>query len=176
MAVRIRCCPEEYLLLQDIPLSGVYMRIAALLVCAVVAVGCSSKEDAPAVDTMAVAPPAVPASSVASMSGMWNVNVMPVGRDTVLTSYVLNATDTTNWTFTFTGRSDAIPMRVTGTSGDTLLTEAGPFESGVRSGQQVSVKSKNWIQDGKLMSLVDANYAGTPADSIVKLRSEGTRQ
>jgi hypothetical protein len=151
------------------------MRIAALLVCAVVVAGCS-KADAPAADTTAASTPAAPASSLASMSGMWNVNVMPVDRDTVLTSYVLNATDSANWTFTFTGRTDAIPMRVTGTSGDTLLTEAGPFDSGVRSGQKVSVKSKNWIQDGKLMSAVDANYAGTPADSIVKLRSEGTRQ
>ena len=151
------------------------MRIAALLVCAVVVAGCS-KADAPPADTTAVSTPAAPASSVASMSGMWNVNVMPADRDTVLTSYVLNATDSANWTFTFTGRTDAIPMRVTGTVGDTLLTEAGPFDSGVRSGQKVSVKSKNWIQDGKLMSAVDANYAGTPADSIVKLRSEGTRQ
>ena len=151
------------------------MRIAVLLVTAVVVAGCS-KEAPPAADTTAIAPPAAGATSMASMSGMWNVNVMPVGRDTVLTSYVLNATDSTNWTFTFTGRTDAIPMRVTGTSGDTLLTEAGPFESGVRAGQQVSVKTKNWIQDGKLMGLVDANYAGTPADSIVKLRAEGTRQ
>ena len=152
------------------------MRRTALLAVVVLA-ACSKPDTAATNDTGAVAAvePAA-ASSLASVAGVWNVNVMPADRDTVLTSYVLNATDTANWTFTFTGRTDAIPMRVTGTNGDTLLTEAGPFDSGVRSGQKVSVKSKNWIQAGKLMSLVDANYAGTPPDSIVKLRSEGTRQ
>lgn len=149
------------------------MRTIVFLVLAVVVTACTSKEAPPAADTTAMA---VPAMSMASLAGMWNVNVMPADRDTVLTSYVLNATDSTAWKFTFTGRTDEIPMRVTGMSGDTLLTEAGPFESAVRPGQQVSIKSKNVLQDGKLVGMIDANYAGTPADSILKLRSEGTRQ
>lgn len=152
------------------------MRTIALLGLAVLATACSSKEAPPAADTTAMAPAAAPAMSMASAAGMWNVNVMPVDRDTVLTSYVLNATDSTAWKFTFTGRTDEIPMRVTGMSGDTLLTEAGPFQSGVRAGQEVSVKTKSWMQDGKMMMSVDAHYAGTPPDSIVKLRAVGTKQ
>lgn len=153
------------------------MRTTALLLLAVVATACTSKEAPPAADTTAMAPPeAAPTMSLASAAGMWNVNVMPADRDTVLTSYVLNATDSAAWKFTFTGRTDEIPMRIIGMSGDTLLTEAGPFKSGVRSGQDVSVKTKSWMQDGKMMMSVDAHYAGTPADSIVKLRAEGTRQ
>jgi hypothetical protein len=123
-----------------------------------------------------VPPPAPPAMSMSSLAGMWNVNVMPPDRDTVLTSYVLDATDSTAWKFTFTGRTDVIPMGVTGMSGDTLLTEAGPFDSGVRSGQRVSVKAKNWVQDGQIISAVESHYEGTPADSIVRFRSVGTRR
>ena len=67
-------------------------------------------------------------------------------------------------------------MRVTGMSGDTLLTEAGPFDSGVRAGQKVAVKTKNWLQNGNLMGSVDAHYDGTPADSVVKLRAVGAKQ
>ena len=152
------------------------MRTTALLVLAVVATACTSKETPPAADTTAMAPAAAPAMSLAGVAGMWNVNVMPADRDTVLTSYVLNTTDSTAWKFTFAGRTDEIPMRITGISGDTLMTEAGPFESALRPGQQVSIKSKNVLQDGKLVGMIDANYAGTPADSILKLRSEGTRQ
>jgi hypothetical protein len=114
--------------------------------------------------------------SLASVAGMWNVNVMPMAKDTVVTSYVLNTTDSAAWKFVFAGRTDTVTMKVTGMSGDTILTEAGPFASGVQKGKQVSVKSKSWMQDGKLKGLVDAHYDGTPADSIVKLRSEGTRQ
>ena len=150
------------------------MRTTALLALAVFATACTSKEAPPAADTTAMAP--APAMSMASLAGMWNVNVMPADRDTVLTSYVLNATDSSAWKFTFTGRTDEIPMRDTGMRADTLLTEAGPFQSGVQAGQEVSVKTKSWMQDGKMMMSVDAHYAGTPADSIVKLRAEGTRQ
>ena len=162
--------------MQDFPFPGVPMRIFAFLGLAVLATACTSKDAPPAADTTAMITPAAPAMSLGSLAGMWNVNVMPADRDTVLTSYVLNATDSTAWKFTFTGRTDEIPMRVTGMSGDTLLTEAGPFQSGVKAGQEVSVKTKSWMQDGKMMMSVDAHYAGTPADSIVKLRAEGTRQ
>ena len=152
------------------------MRIFAFLGLAVLATACTSKDAPPAADTTAMVTPAASAMSLGSLAGMWNVNVMPADRDTILTSYVLDATDSTAWKFTFTGRTDAIPMRITGMSGDTLLTEAGPFQSGVQSGQQVDVKTKSWMQGDRMLMSVDAHYAGTPADSIVKLRAEGTRQ
>ena len=151
------------------------MRITALIGCVAVLAACSTKDTPPA-DTTAAMPAPAPAMSASAVSGMWNVNVMPMGKDTVVTSYTLNATDTASWKFVFAGRTDTVTMKVTGMSGDTLLSEAGPFASGVQKGKQVSVKSKSWLQDGKLMSLVDAHYDGTPADSVVKLRSEGTRQ
>jgi hypothetical protein len=149
------------------------MRYTALVGCVLALAACTKKEAPPAADTMAVAP-AAPAMSMASVAGMWNVNVMPVGKDTVVTSYVLNATDTTNWRFVFTGRTDTIPMRVTGMSGDTLISEAGPFPSSLRKGQQVSITTKSWLQDGKLMSSVAARYPGN--DSTIMLRGEGTKQ
>jgi hypothetical protein len=149
------------------------MRITAMIGLAILVAACSSKDAPPAADTTAVA---AAEPSVANASGMWNVNVMPVGQDTVLTSYVLDATDSTAWKFVFTGRTDTIPMRRTGMSGDTLLTEAGPFLSGVRQGQQVSVKTKSWMQGDQMMMAVDARYSDHPADSIVKLRAVGTRQ
>ncbi len=149
------------------------MRITALIGVAVVAAACSSKEAPPATDTTAAMPAE---TSAATMAGMWDVNVMPVGKDTVVTSYVLDATDSTALKFVFTGRTDTIPMRSTGQSGDTLLAEAGPFPSGIQSSQQVSVKTKSWMQNGQVMMEVDAHYEGTPADSIVKLRAVGTRR
>jgi hypothetical protein len=149
------------------------MRVTALIGVAVIVAACSSKEAPPAADTTAMAP-AEPAA--ASVSGLWNVNVMPVGKDTVVTSYVLDANDPSAWKFVFTGRTDTIPMRRTGQSGDTLLTEAGPFQSGIRQGQQVSVKNKSWMENGQIMMTVDAHYEGTPADSIVRLRAVGTKQ
>ena len=69
------------------------MRLKALI--GLVALAACSKADAPApADSSAVvAVDPAPAMSMASVAGMWNVNVMPADRDTVLTSYVLNAMD-----------------------------------------------------------------------------------
>jgi hypothetical protein len=147
------------------------MRLTALIGCVAVVAACSAKET-PSADTTAAAPAT---SALANMAGTWNVNVMPMDRDTVVTSYVLNATDTAAMSFQFPGRTDVVQMRVTGTSGDTVMIEAGPFESALRPGQQVSTSSKNWIQGGQLMGVTTARYPGA-ADSVVSLRTVGTKQ
>jgi hypothetical protein len=102
---------------------------------------------------------------------------MPEGRDTVVSTYVLNTTDSANWTLTFPNRQP-IPMRITGRSGDTLMTSAGPFESSVRKDKaQTTVNTSTWLDNGTLKSKIMAHYAGVAGpDSVVPLRSEGTRK
>jgi hypothetical protein len=58
--------------------------------------------------------------SLASVAGMWNFVVKPEGRDTVVTSYLLNTTDTTSWTFTCPGGEPQV-VKPTGMVGDTIL-------------------------------------------------------
>ncbi len=152
------------------------MRLTALIACALVVAGCSKEEAAPVDTTAAVV--AAPAStmSLESVSGVWNVSMMPEGRDTVLTSYVLNTTDTAAWMFQFPNRPP-LAMRVTGTSGDSLMTEAGPFESGITPGLQVKkTTSTVWLQDGKLVGRTRVSYDRTGPDSVVNLRMSATRQ
>ncbi len=152
------------------------MRFTALIACALVVVGCSKEEAAP-VDTAVVAvPPPAAAMSLESLAGVWNVSIMPEGRDTVVTTYVLNTTDTAAWMFAFPNRPP-LAMRITGRSGDSLITEAGPFESGITPGLQVkSTTSTVWMQDSKLVGRVRASYDRTGPDSVVNLRMSATRQ
>lgn len=156
-------------------MNGVSMRIAALIGCVVIFAGCTANEEAPADTAAAMAMDAPAGPSLASFAGVWNVNVMPEGRDTVVTTYVLNTTDTTAWAFAFPNRP-TIQMRVTGRSGDSLMMEAGPFESSLRPGTQVSTNSVAWMEDGKLMARTIARYPTTGADSVAALMAVGTRQ
>jgi len=153
------------------------MRLTALLGCAALLAGCTKSESPPVADTsMAVTETPAAVVSLGSLAGMWDVKVMPADRDTTLTTYVLNTTDSSAWTLTFPNR-DPIPMRIVDVSGDSVTVEAGPFESNVRrGGVQVSVRGPWRIQDGKLVGMTTARYQTTGPDSVVMLRQEGTKR
>src|SRR5215217_8119200 len=73
---------------------GVPMRLVALIGAVALVTACSPKDSAPAADTTAAAAVDT-ASGVAPMSlghvaAIWNVAVKPEGKDSVLTTYVLN--------------------------------------------------------------------------------------
>jgi hypothetical protein len=150
------------------------VRVTGLLGFAVLLSACTKQESPPAADTATVAATAA-AMSLASIAGTWNVNVMREGSDSVATTYVLNTMDTTAWTFTFPNR-EPIPIRITGMSGDTILSEAGPFESSVRPGVQTRNTIKTWLEADKLVGWVRARYDVTGPDTVIVFRTEGTRQ
>ena len=142
------------------------MRRLALLGCAVLMVGCAEK--APEADTMAAA-----MLSPADVAGTWTVNAMGETSDSVLVTYDVMAADMT-WTVTLPGRD---PM--TGQvqfSGDSAVMTMGPFESVLRPGVQVTTTAVSRLVDGKLVGYTVAHYAGGGADSVARLRTEGTRK
>ncbi len=95
------------------------MRITALLGCAML-VACSTKKTPPVADTTAIASAPAPAMSLASIAGTWKVIMKPEGKDTVVSVYLLDTSDSTSWTITFPNGMRAA-MRVIGMSGDTVL-------------------------------------------------------
>ncbi len=148
------------------------MRRLIVLGCVALALACSKGDEAPAADTMAVAP--APMLNLADLAGTWDMKTMREGSDSVLVSYTLTATGTTEgWTINFPDRQP-IPMRVT-VSGDSLMMEAGPYESVLRRGVQVSTSTVSRLEGGKLMGRATARYSAGP-DSVVSLRTEGTKR
>lgn len=150
------------------------MRLTALLGCVAVAAACTAKESAPPADTTAAAPPA-PTVSLGHLAGVWNVTVKPADKDTVVATYILNNTDTTDWTFMFP-KGKPIHEKITGYRGDTIVMETDWFDSAVRPGLKVRTNSLVWEQDNKLMGKVTAHYQNAGADSVRQLVSEGIRQ
>jgi hypothetical protein len=146
------------------------MRFIAALGMAGLIAGCARQDSSPAADTAAPA-----GRSLASMAGIWDVKAMPPGNDSVLTTYVLNTTDTTGWLFAFPNGSP-IAMRITGRSGDTLVTEAGPFDSSIRPGVKTRTTGRAWIEEGMMLGTIVAHYETTGPDSVRNFRIEGTRR
>ena len=153
------------------------MRQLGVYCCLVLLVGCAKAKEQPAPDTTAAAAPAPPAPapiSLADVAGKWSARVMPADKDTTLLSYDFVATgDSSGWTFNFPNRKP-VPMRIVAVAGDSIVGEAGPYESALRKGVQVTTHSVLRLQDGKLVGTVVAHYAKS-ADSVRYLRLEATR-
>jgi hypothetical protein len=149
------------------------MARAALILVLPVVFACTKKDEVPAVDTAAMATAPAPMD----VAGKWSFKVMPQDRDTVLTTYVLDATnDETGWKLTFPGR-DPLDVRVLSVSPDSIVTETGPYPSAVQKGVKVNMVHTNMHMEGdKLVGTAIAHYDKKTADSVVTLRQEGIRQ
>ena len=154
------------------------MRVLSLSLAALLAAACTRPDAVPAADTTAVTQePAAAALSLADIAGRWNVASTPeTGADTTPTLYTMTTTaGADGWTIEFVNRPGVIPMRNVMVDGDSVMTEAGPFESNRRAGVQVSTRSVMRLVDGRLVGTTRASYATTGADSVLLLRTEATR-
>jgi hypothetical protein len=149
-----------------------------------VLVGCEKPKEQPAADTTAMSAPApapepAPAApapiSLADVAGKWTMRTMPENSDSTLVTYELVAkAENSGWVFNFPKRKP-VPVKVTA-SGDSLITEAGPYESVLRKGIQVKTNSVLRLKDGKLVGTTIAHYKTTGPDTVRTLRVEGTKK
>jgi len=149
--------------------------LAALAGCAK---GGDRTDTAAAVDTAPAATTAPPPASIslADVAGKWQMRSTPEGgQDTTATQYVLTATaDTTGWTIAFPNRRQPVRLHVS-VNGDSIMTRTEPYESARRKGVQAVTESVLRQQGSKLVGSTVAHYRTRGADSVLRLRSEGTR-
>jgi hypothetical protein len=158
------------------------MRRFALFLGAGAAIACARPETETTTDTgapvdtaaAAITPaPAPTPISLADVAGRWNVRATTTNGEVV--TYQTNATGSrSGWTFTPPNRRP-VPVRVVAVAGDSIITEAGPFESILRPGVQVRSRSVVRIQNGQLVGTTVARFVTTGPDSIAYLTFRGTR-
>ena len=145
---------------------------------ALVLVGCNKPADKPADTTVGEVPEmdSAPATiSLADAAGTWKVRATVEGSESTVVTYDMRINeDRSGWSITFPNR-EPIPVRVVAVEGDSIVTEAGPFESALRKGVQVSTHVVARLQDDKLVGTTVARYQVTGPDSVARLRFEGTR-
>ena len=152
----------------------------ALLSSTILAVAACAKKEAPAKDTVAAMTPApapapTPTLSLVDVAGKWQITTVPMaGKDTSPTKAVLTATaDTAGWTLTLADKQ-VVPMQ-TSVSGDSVTLTSATYKSQRRKNTKVSTVTTFRLADGKLTGLTTAHYATAAADSVLQLRTEGTR-
>jgi hypothetical protein len=138
----------------------------------------AAKDSAAAAAAMpapAPAPAPTPAFSLADVAGKWQMRTVPEsGKDTTPTKFVLTATaDTTGWVMTFPS-GVKVPLHVT-VSGDSVIERSGVYPSQRRKGLKVTTESTMKLQNGKLVGTTIAHYATPRPDSVLRLRTEGTK-
>ncbi len=122
-----------------------------------------------------VAPAAAPIS-LKSVAGKYRVTSRPESGDTTVVTYELNATgDTTGWTVTYPNRP-VVPVRVISVSGDSIVTETGPFTSVRRAGVPVTTRTTYRWENGQLVGTTVAHYKVTGPDTVRTFIIEGVRR
>ncbi|MGH7694061.1 MAG: hypothetical protein ACRENH_03730 [Gemmatimonadaceae bacterium] len=149
------------------------MRRLSLVVAAVALAACGPKEQ-PAADTSAAAAPP-PGISLSDVAGTWTAKVMRMDSDSVILTYELVASaDPTAWTIILPGRPP-VPLRAMA-DGDSIVTDAGPYESALRKGVQVTTHGVFRLVNGELVGQTTAHYDVKTADSVVTLRQVATKK
>ncbi len=148
------------------------MRRIPLVVGLVALAACGPKEQ-PAMDTSAMA--MAPTIALADVAGMWTARVMQETGDSTILTYELSASaDPTAWTITFPGRPP-VAMRPT-VDGDSILVEAGPYESALRKGVQVTTTGVMRLVNGELHGTTTGHYQSAGADSVARFRTVATKK
>ena len=80
----------------------------------------------------------------------------------------------TDWTMTLEGRPEIV-VTVT-IVGDSLIMETAEYESVLRAGVMVTVRTASVLQDGKLVGNLVATYRTPEGDEIVTGTVESTRE
>ena len=120
--------------------------------------------------------PAPAALTAADLAGRWNINATPEWNDTLVTHLVLNAIgDPKNWTIDYPPNPKPMKVQKVMFAGDSMVLDWGPYKSARRKGLKAVSHDVYRLQGGKLVGNSVSHYVGAPADSIARLRLEGTK-
>lgn len=125
-------------------------------------------------DTLAIAPESV-GISLADVAGTWIMDARSEAGQAVPQYEMVATADLSGWEMRFPDR-EPIQVRVGEVAGDSIVTDAGPYESVLRPGVQVTTHGVYRLEGDRLVGTVVARYETAEADSVVTVHSEGTRK
>jgi hypothetical protein len=142
------------------------MRPVAALVALALATACASQEEAPP------PPPPAAAPNVADFAGTWQVATVLEGTPDTVRSTMTGTADGV-WTLSLEGRPN-IPLTVT-VAGDSLIAESAEYESILRQGVMVTIRTASVMSGGTLNGIVRATYKTPTGEQVVNGTTTATR-
>jgi hypothetical protein len=146
------------------------MRPVPYLLCILLVAACGAAEQPPQAEPAASA---AAAHDIADYAGTWENVVILEGVDTPVPSTMSGTSAGTDWTMSLEGRP-GIPLQVM-IVGDSLISESAEYESMLRPGVMVSVRTASVLQDGVLVGNVVADYRTAEGNQKVHGTLRGTR-
>lgn len=139
------------------------MRATAALLTVALLAACAPKE---------AAPPA--AKTVADFAGTWAVSSTLDGTPTPVPSTMTSTADGASWTMSLEGRPNvALTVSVVG---DSLIGQSAEYESILRKGVMVSVRTASTMNGNTLTGNMTATYKSATGAEIVKGTLTATKQ
>ena len=138
------------------------MRFAVALLAVAAVTACAAKEE-PAADSAAPAAAAA-APTVADFAGTWNTASVLEGTPDTVKSTMTGTADGT-WTMSLEGRPN-IPLTVS-ISGDSLIAQSAEYESILRKGVMVTVRTAGVMSGGTMTGNLVATYKTPSGEQIV---------
>lgn len=146
----------------------------SLLVIALLA-ACGTREETAADTTaaMAPAPAAAAAPTVADFAGTWQITNTMEGVEKPVPATLVGSADGSTWKLSLEGRPEI--ATTASMSGDSLVTETAEYESILRKGVMVTVRTAAVMQNGALTGRMVATYKGPSGTETVNGTVTGTR-
>jgi hypothetical protein len=150
-------------------------RSISTLLSVVLVAACAPADEAPEVEDAAPAAEAERASAVslADFAGTWQNEAMLEGVEEPVQTTMTGSASGDDWTMSLEGRPD-VPVEVS-IVGDSLVGVSEEYESVLRPGVMVSVRTASVLQDGMLMGNLVATYRTPEGEERVSGTLHGTR-
>lgn len=146
----------------------------ALMVLALLA-ACGTAKDAPMDSAAAMAPaPAMAATPTpADFAGTWQMVSTLTGVAKPVPSTLVGTADGSTWTMSLEGRPNVSVQ--SSIVGDSLVGQSAEYESVLRKGVMVTVRTATVLKDGMLMGNMVATYKTPKGEEVVTGTVTGTR-
>ena len=152
------------------------MRLGLVMAGGLLMIGCGTEPAEEATDELpadTVAAEAAPSITLADFAGTWDMRSVPVSGDDTTATVYQSVVTADGWTLMLPDRE---PLEgVVTVSGDSVIVDAGPFESVRRAGQMVTTRAVYRLEGDRLVGTTYARYETSEADSVLELATEGTR-
>lgn len=113
--------------------------------------------------------------SLADVAGKWHLRATDLDGKNLVEIELTASADSSDWLLVGKGRPP-IRERIVLVAGDSIVGEAGPYESFLLKGVQVRQRDVYRLEDGKLVGMLYGTYALARGDSTTVRRLEGTRE
>ncbi|HYW31742.1 MAG TPA: hypothetical protein VE869_09565 [Gemmatimonas sp.] len=121
----------------------------------------------------AAASPMAAAPTVADFAGTWQVMSTLEGVAQPVPSTMTGSADGATWTISLEGRPN-VPMQAS-MSGDSLVTQTAEYESVLRKGVMVTVRTASVMNNGAMTGKMIATYKTPTGTEVVNGTITGTR-